>query len=93
MVAGLPRAVPTAFLSCLSSVCPTCGQQQVRTHVFCCWQHGVAQEEPGGTAAGVNVSRSKYLIHGQVVLEESSTEIQLVLKAFDNVFKNKCGLN
>ena len=63
--AGSPRAVPTAFLPCQSSACRTCCQQQVRTCVFRCWQHGDAQEEPLCTAAGVNVSISKYLIHCQ----------------------------
>ena len=46
----------------------TCCQQQVRTCVFRCWQHGDAQEEPLCTAAGVNVSISKYLIHCREII-------------------------
>ena len=54
-------------LNCFPTLPEWC-QQQVRTCVFCCWQHGDAQKEPLGTAAGVSVSRSKYLIHCQGII-------------------------
>ena len=91
LLAGPPRAVPTAFLPCQSSVCCTCCQQQVRTCVFYWWQNGDAQEEPLCTAAGVNVSISKCLIYCQgmivsfCVANNSPLYISFICKKVENL--------